>query len=150
MSYYYNQGYLEGEGIAKTVKACKALIKRKGIDFDTIAVRGHSGMLMGAPLAMQTKKKLIFIRKKGDKSHSGNTVEGWGRKQKILIVDDFICSGSTIKAAYKAIIENCDDCEVVGILLYASGNNRSGDFTLNKKKIPLYKIAFKEHEDLEG
>jgi adenine/guanine phosphoribosyltransferase-like PRPP-binding protein len=139
MSYYFHGGYLKGEGIAETVKSCKALLKKKKLDFDTIGVRGHSGMLIGAPLAMQLKKDLLIVRKKGEKSHSSNSVTGWGRDQKILLVDDFICTGATLKAMHKEIKANCDSPTILGILLYASGR-RETEWLLTNVAVPMFHV----------
>lgn len=121
-------GYLDrqltGDGLTETVENCVDLLTEKDVRFDTIAVRGMSGILVGAPLAMDLEKDIIIIRKDEDMTHSCSKAEGWGFNQKILIVDDFIESGNTIDHIYETIIETCDSPKIVGILLYADPNNR--------------------------
>ena len=122
----YLDPYLEPASLQKTLDECKQRIKH--LTFDSIAVRGTSGLLVGAPLAASMGKHLIIVRKDSDKSHSKERVEGWGFRQRILIVDDFIETGNTIDYIYEGIVETCDDYKIVGILLYANPMNR-GDNT---------------------
>lgn len=74
--------------------------------FDTIAVRGISGVLLGSPLAIKLNKNLCVIRK-SDGSHSSNNLEsGLSCQGRYLIVDDFIETGSTVKAIVNGIKED--------------------------------------------
>jgi adenine/guanine phosphoribosyltransferase-like PRPP-binding protein len=118
----YLAPYLKGKKLALTIE--EAILKVRNVKFDTIAVRGHSGMLVGAAMAAKTWSDLIIVRKDGEMSHSEEKVEGWGKDQRILIVDDFIESGSTIDQIYESIMEKCDSPTIVGILLYASINKQ--------------------------
>lgn len=139
MSYYYSQEYLTGRRIKRLVNKASTILKNEKVRFDTIAVRGHSGMLMGPPLIMEMNKKLMIIRKPQDSSHSSSKVEGWGCKQKILIVDDFISSGSTMHSIYEDINKYCDNPKIVGILTY--GGNRYKAFTMKDGTVlPVYTI----------
>jgi adenine/guanine phosphoribosyltransferase-like PRPP-binding protein len=114
----YLENYLQGRQIKHVVDVCEGKIRN--LKFDAIAVRGISGMLVGSPLAAATESQLIIVRKDTEKTHSDSKVEGWGRKQNILIVDDFIETGETIDQIYESIMEKCDSPKIVGILLYAS------------------------------
>ena len=120
----YLDAYLNGQGIRLTVDRCKDLLDEKEVDFNAIAVRGVSGILIGAPLASATKTDLIVIRKDDERCHSDSKAEGWGFNQKILIVDDFIETGDTVDQIYETITETCDSYSIAGILLYA-GNLRA-------------------------
>lgn len=113
----YLRDYLTGENLRLTLENILALDFPR--DFDTIAVRGNSGLLLGAILAERLQKNLIIVRK-NEASHSGSKVEGWGINQRILIVDDFISTGDTVDIIYETIVETCDSPTIVGILLYAS------------------------------
>jgi hypothetical protein len=66
-------------------------------NFDTIAVRGVSGVLVGSAVAIALNKHLIVVRKEEDDSHSGVTCEGHLTARRYVIVDDFISSGRTVK-----------------------------------------------------
>jgi hypothetical protein len=65
-------------------------------NFDTIAVRGVSGILVGSAVAIALNKHLIVVRKEGDDSHSGVTCEGHLTARRYVIVDDFVSSGKTV------------------------------------------------------
>jgi adenine/guanine phosphoribosyltransferase-like PRPP-binding protein len=114
----YLSPYLSGKKIKELVIQCGNILPTEA-KFDSIAVRGNSGLLMGSVLACEWDMDLVIVRK-DEKSHSGNLVEGWGSQQRILIVDDFIESGKTIDLIYEAIMEKCDSPTIIGILLYAS------------------------------
>jgi len=64
-------------------------------DFDTIAVCGVSGLLLGPILAYEMGKRLVVVRKKDDSSHSCSMIEGYCG-DKYVIVDDLIASGATV------------------------------------------------------
>lgn len=113
----YLRPFLDGKKLDSLVTKSETILKK--VDFNTIAVRGNSGMLLGIPLAIKMKKKLIIIRKSVKDSHSDDLVEGWGSKQKILLVDDFIQTGATIKAMIRNIEAHCDCPDIKGIYYYA-------------------------------
>lgn len=112
----YLDTWLNGKNLAKFLNKSVSILQN--VDFDTIAVRGQSGMLMGAPLAAMMGKDLIIVRKNIESSHSEAIIEGWGRNQKILIVDDFIESGATVDDIYEQSGRFCDSPKFVGIFLY--------------------------------
>lgn len=114
----YLNTFLKVEKFEKVISTSSYLINKEFKNFDTIAVRGNSGLLVGAPLALHLKKDLIIVRKDTEKSHSDCMVEGWGINQRILIVDDFIESGNTIDYIYEYVGEKCDSPTFVGIFLY--------------------------------
>lgn len=118
----YLSDYLVSDHLAQTVFKMRDLVEH--LDFDTIAVRGQSGLLVGAPLSLAMGKNLIIVRKDTDKNHSGLKVEGMGKRQKILILDDFIESGDTVDEIYENIFTYCDQPQFVGIALYAAPKNK--------------------------
>jgi len=67
------------------------------LDPATIAVRGVSGLVFGAPLAYHMGIHLTVVRK-DDGAHSPYMVEGYlpGSHDRWVIVDDLISTGSTI------------------------------------------------------
>lgn len=59
---------------AETERAVEML--RDHVDeFDAIAVRGLSGLLLGLPLHAALKKQLIIVRKGDEGAHSSNRLE---------------------------------------------------------------------------
>lgn len=86
--------------------------------FDSIAVRGISGLLIGAPVSLQLGKVLVVIRKE-DGSHSSRPVEQMGRMgHRVLFLDDFVSTGDTRAAVLDAIGEEDPYADLVGEYLY--------------------------------
>jgi len=95
-------------------------IKTKGIEFDTIAVRGFSGTSVGSMVAYLLDKPLCYIRKKEELCCSCNRVE-FDDNDKIgrfLIIDDLIDSGNTATQIIKSVMEHDSEAECVGSVLY--------------------------------
>ena len=82
---------------------------RGRLEFDAIACTGVSGVGLAAPIAKALNKPLIIVRKDDDKTtHSDQRIEApkeikaiW----RVIIVDDFVCSGATLKRIYNRIFE---------------------------------------------
>lgn len=74
----------------------------KPVEFDTIVFRGFSGALVGPTVALQMEKQWALVRKPGDNAHSNNSIEGFV-KGKFVILDDFIVTGTTIRAIVEAV-----------------------------------------------
>lgn len=93
----YLQHLLEPKIAKQVVTLVIKMIKESGIEFDAIACRGLSSLLIAPIVAMRLNKTLLCIRKEGENSHSNNVVEGDHAARRYLIIDDFIDSGATIK-----------------------------------------------------
>ena len=89
-----------------------------GLDFDVIAGTESRGFIFGMPLAYNLGKPFVLIRKKGklpretveetyDLEYGTATIEihkdAIKPGQKVVLVDDLIATGGTIKAAAKLI-----------------------------------------------
>lgn len=95
-----------------------ALLRGKVVPtFDAIAISGNSG-LFGAMLAFALDLPLIIVRKDGqaEKSHGRQTVEGPVVPQRVLLVDDFVRTGATLRRMWEQLGERGH--RVVGIYLY--------------------------------
>lgn len=107
-----------------------AVKKLKDVDFDTVAVSGHSGVIFGSALAIAMDKKLVIVRKKSDKenSHSWLYVEGEIGK-KYIVVDDFISSGTTRERVRRRLAQSEDfsRMKMVGTWEYARTRGADGD-----------------------
>lgn len=96
-------------------------------DFDGFVVRGVSGVVFGAMLALVFDRPLVVVRKEDDHTtHSSKKVEGQALGGRYIFVDDFISSGATVRATQRALEAQRGDAEgsprvgcIVGILLYA-------------------------------
>lgn len=128
--------YFNGARLNKLVEQIKTTID--SIDFDTIAVCGISGLLVGAPLASVMGKRLLVVRKPSEPTRAveeitrfgfdsatveqmQNTfrVSGFGSDQKILLLDDHISSGVTMNFMVAAINRQCTNPSFRGVVLYA-------------------------------
>jgi adenine/guanine phosphoribosyltransferase-like PRPP-binding protein len=96
----------------------KALRKfRKKQPFDTIAFSGTSGAAFAYPLSLRLNVPLICVRK--GKDHFFGTVEGRIDAKRIIIVDDFIDSGTTVKRIKREVKRySKKNFEFVGIYIY--------------------------------
>jgi phosphoribosylpyrophosphate synthetase len=128
--------------VNKTTLLVKKLYKQykaEGIIIDSIAVRGTSGASVGFAVSYKTGLPVTMIRKESEDSHCYLAVEGYTNPKNYIIIDDLICSGSTVKE----IIEKIDGHNIDSrkkpvckhIVLYASfgePNRRIG-----KRSIPV-------------
>lgn len=97
---------------AKSPKALQQLarkvtkeIREKGVEFDAIACRGVSGIVVSSAVASRLAKQLIVVRKPDEKSHSECEVEGRPYGDfKYIVIDDFICTGKTVVEIMKPLV----------------------------------------------
>jgi orotate phosphoribosyltransferase len=74
-----------------------------GVEFDSIAITGASGMIAGGMLSAAIKKPLVLVRKETDNSHSSYKVEGPRKIGRYVIFDDTIADGHTVRKVVKAL-----------------------------------------------
>lgn len=86
-------------------------------DFDTIACCGTSGLLVVPRVCEILKKNILIVRKKKEKRYSPFSYEGAVPKN-YVIVDDLICSGSTIKHIINTIQEDCPTSNCIGVYIF--------------------------------
>lgn len=78
---------------------------------DGVVLHGSSGVWLGAALVLEkvlpSHAGLFLVRKPGEQSH-GNIVEGDGDTEatKLLMLDDFVSSGETIRRVQQLIVDN--------------------------------------------
>jgi adenine/guanine phosphoribosyltransferase-like PRPP-binding protein len=97
------------------VKAVCDLRKVKD-SFDSIACCGISGLMVVPQIAELLNKHIVIIRKP-ENSYSDFTIEGV-TPFRYVIVDDLVCSGSTIKHIKNTIYEECPKAKCVGVYCY--------------------------------
>lgn len=110
----------------------------KGLDFDVIAGTESRGFIFGMPLAYNLKKPFVLIRKKGklpretvektyDLEYGTATIEihkdAIQKGQKVLLVDDLIATGGTIKAAAELIEELGGEVVKIVFIMELAGLN---------------------------
>lgn len=133
---------------SRVLNKCRRILKEFD-NFDTIAFSGNSGSLMSFPLAHRLNKEIIVVRKPREVefAHSCVTIEGVVPfNRKIVVVDDFVSTGKTIRFIVNTIKEedkkrnNVATCEFVGILLY---NQEFSSTTDCIKNLGINIISFK-------
>ena len=120
----------------------------EGLDFDVIVGAESRGFIFGAPLAYQLHKPFVLVRKKGklpcetieksyDLEYGSATIEMHRDSilpgQKVVVVDDLIATGGTIKAT-TALIEELGG-EVVKLIFLMELAGLKGRERLSKYDI---------------
>ena len=85
--------------------------------FDSIACCGVSGLMVVPQISELLNKNIIVVRKEGDKCYSEFRTEGVA-PFRYIILDDLICSGSTVKHIKKVLKEEYRRSICVGAYCY--------------------------------
>jgi adenine/guanine phosphoribosyltransferase-like PRPP-binding protein len=141
-SYFY--GAYSREYRKKIIYESLKILKPRSDSFDTIAVRGMSGALIGPTLADLLDKDIILIRKASDgPSHSTDsdyTIHYSGNPGKrYIVVDDFISGGNTVRAVTEAMATTFSSDKCVAIFLYWD-TRANTEF----EGIPVWRISAKD------
>ena len=87
--------------LPQIVKNAVADLEPRTAEFDSIAVQGVSGCIIGAPVALALDKPLVVVRKDSDMirpCHHISTVENAENAgQRILFLDDYVGEGKTLR-----------------------------------------------------
>jgi len=137
-------------------KSLKALVKKvlpkvrslkRSLKFNALAVRGHSGIIVGTVLSYQTGIPLLVVRKPGESRHDSLHVNGnIPNECRYLIVDDLISTGSTIRFISNKLKEattfkGLKTPTLVGILLYYESYNRASfQCDSDSELVPVYNM----------
>jgi len=138
----YLESALSNYGRKEICERLIASIKNSHIEFDAIAVRGASGLIIGPIVAYLFDKPLVVIRRDNEldnhNCHGSNIVEYNCCFNTYIILDDLVCSGKTVKTIIKNINKETDkEADCVGVFLY----ERHCDPEIVRKtgiKIPVY------------
>ncbi len=109
--------------------AIKNIEQLKEIEFDSFACCGISGLVVAPVLAVMMNKQLTVVRKTID-GHTGLYVEGL-LNCRYMIIDDFICSGNTVRHIIKKIKEISPSSICVGAYLHRNQEFKCEDY-INK------------------
>lgn len=121
----------------KTIFEIVNRLKQLNNNFDTIACCGTSGLLVVPQVSEILKKNILIIRKKKEKRYSPFAYEG-AVPRNYVIVDDLICSGSTIKHILNTIQEDCPMAKCLGVFCFLKDKCAySKDPELCKKKLGI-------------
>jgi adenine/guanine phosphoribosyltransferase-like PRPP-binding protein len=97
--------YNDYENLAEVVERIVQELRVRRKEFDSIAVRGVSGLIVGGPVSIALNLPLIVIRKPGEESHSsGHTITNKKKPvEKVLFLDDFQATGDTERAVAEGL-----------------------------------------------
>jgi adenine/guanine phosphoribosyltransferase-like PRPP-binding protein len=95
--------------------------------FDAIAGTGLSGVLFGVRLADRLDKPFVPVRKPEEKdaSHADTLVEGYVMGKRVLMVDDFVAGGNTMRRMARAL--TAEGAILVGAYVYRGTADRGRD-----------------------
>lgn len=127
---YLDQG-MTRRSARRNVRLAAKYLKRHRKLFDGLVCRGVSGLAFAGPLGYLLNVPVVVVRKPGARCHSGNIVEGEDEADRLVFVDDTICSGSTVaavrrelEAEFRRCPENGNELgkrRIVGVYLYDGG-----------------------------
>lgn len=86
--------------------------------FDTIAYCGSSGCIVAPSICLEMNKEQLLVRKSRSNSHARHLVEGNYQARRILLVDDFTCSGATVRRMLARIKKALPFALVVAVYTY--------------------------------
>ena len=123
----YDSVYGHFDDLGESVTRTEQALTRYRDRFDVIVVSGVSGIVVGAPVALALGIPLIVVRKDEDKNahHLGGEIINVRdlMRQRYLIVDDFVCSGRTVKFIQDKIANHprhaINPPEYVGVYQYS-------------------------------
>lgn len=92
-------------------------LRKLNLDFDSIACSGFSGAMIVPQIAELMNKNIILVRKTVEKTYSEFVIEGVA-PSRYIIVDDLICSGSTVKHIIRSIKDEHPRAICMGVYTY--------------------------------
>lgn len=142
----YNDGAFDAKIVNKIVTSFRKVLEKNVFgDFDGIACRGTSGLIIAPILAYTFNKKLLVVRKKNDSSHAHMMCEGDDSIKTFIIVDDFFCSGKTVEDMLETIRDriplewvswqNTNGPECKGFYLWSNAMGPNGEDVWQKEKV---------------
>lgn len=92
-------------------------LRKLQFGFDSIACSGTSGIMIVPQVAELLDKNIVLVRKDLNQTYSEFIVEGVA-PERYIIVDDLICSGSTVKHILRSIKEEHPRALCMGVYSY--------------------------------
>lgn len=114
LSGYHSSGSFDVKKREEIIKKC--VKELRGYEFDALAVRGVSGLIVGPVVAYLLKKHVIVVRKPNnvESSHASQTIESPINSGVFIIFDDFVGSGRTAVAILEAVITSLPGMTCLG------------------------------------
>lgn len=133
----YHSGSHDLDGLPEIVETAVATLKPHKQKFDSIAVIGVSGLVVGSPVALALGKPLVIVRKPDttERSHSyGAPVNMKHVGKRALFLDDFIASGSTRENVSRVVREA--GARLVGDYTYGEAGDDYNPVTFEYTRLP--------------
>lgn len=108
---------LHPEQLQIKIRTACDLLHEARVEFDAIAFRGSSGLLIGPPVAMRLNKGMILVRKLGELNlHSEFVVEGDNTARSYIVLDDVVATGHTLSCIYDGVKQFAPQAQFKGVL----------------------------------
>jgi len=162
----YLQSVFEPHYFKRVVQDIIKILNPLKNSFDVIAFKGMSGSLVAPTVAMKLDKRLVMVRKKTDRSHSGMDTEGYKMANRVVFLDDCISSGETICSLFSDLVKSrrvLDDQyplpKIVAVVLYNDSKTYDEgvtDHLLNNsvrdhfKGVPVYAFEYSKENMVNG
>lgn len=107
--YFFNAGlFNDGESLDRLSKFYAAAIDESGLDFDMLFGPAYKGIILAAALATAMARNgkslpFAFNRKEAKDHGEGGTIIGAPLKGRVLIVDDVISAGTSVRESVDMI-----------------------------------------------
>lgn len=123
------------------IDAYMALVKNEvGLDkFDVIAGIPTAGLAFSSPVALETGKPMIYVRKEEKDYGRKKRIEGSiSLGSRVLVIDDLITTGHSIRGAIDAIKEEGGEVKHVAVLI---DRLEGGKANLKKAGLTLHTLT---------
>lgn len=118
-----------------TLKACGEWVAQQAKELNATLMLGigTSGLSVGAVASAMSGLLYLHVRKEGESSHgtpgqvvypngaAGSASELKDSEQRVIIVDDFVDSGSTVRGLIERVARESERWKIAAVVLYSSG-----------------------------
>lgn len=123
-------------------ETAQALASKIGGNFDAIAIRGMSGLIIGGVVSVMTKLPLIAVRKRESTHSAYEDVEYSSELSEeefdYCIIDDLVATGKTIRTIADVVCRSVSDkAHLRTIFLYDDNSYHDLYTIVNGERIPL-------------
>jgi orotate phosphoribosyltransferase len=164
--YFFNAGlFNDGESLMKLGEFYAAAIQNSGIEFDMLFGPAYKGITLAASIAIAFAKNgrnlpYAYNRKEAKDHGEGGVIVGSPLKGRVLIIDDVISAGTSVRESVELI--NANGAKACGVAIAIDRQEKGlGELSavqevVNTNQIPVCAIAnlddllsyLKAHQDL--
>lgn len=149
--YFFNAGlFNDGESLMKLGEFYAQAIKNSGIEFDMLFGPAYKGITLAASIAIALAKNghnvpYAYNRKEAKDHGEGGVIVGSPLKGRVLIIDDVISAGTSVRESVELI--NASGATACGVAIAIDRQEKGlGELSavqevINSNKIPVCAIA---------